>query len=148
MIGKISTLLFLLQLSLFSGVFEIKEFESDIFSRDGNKLRQVALSMWMEGENLDKYGYQITDALNIIISSFYLEDLFTSKGKEQFKASLKKYTKKKYGITINTLYLNKFKRANTALDADEIVEALREAGCCKKGGSSVKKVFDTIDTEE
>ena len=148
MIGKISTALLLLQLSLFSGVFEIKAFESDIFSRDGNKLRQVALSMWMEGDNLDKYGYQITDALNIIISSFYLEDLFTSKGKEQFKASLKKYTKKKYGITIKTLYLNKFKRANTALDTDEIVAALREAGCCKKGSNSVKKAFDTIEAQE
>ena len=144
MIEKIFTILLALQLSLFSGVFEIKEFESDIFSRDGNKLRQVTLSLWMEGDNLDRYGYQITDALNIIISSFYLEDLFTSKGKEQFKKSLTQYVHKKYAIKINALYLNKFKRSNPDIDVSELVAALKEAGIFRQG-NSIKGVFENIE---
>ena len=129
---------------LHAQTFEIKDFESDIFSKEGNKLRGVTLSIWLEGEGLDRYGYQIKDALNIVLSSFYLEDLLTSKGKEGFKKSFKQYLKKKYSITLDNLYFNELKRSSRSLDIDALILALKEAGFIQKG-KSVKKVFDSLE---
>ncbi len=144
MIQYILSLLVLLQLTVAADTFEIRDFESDIFSKEGNKLRQVTLSVWLEGKDLDRYGFQIKDALNIIISSFYLEDLLTSKGKEQFKDSFTQYLKKKYQIPLDNIYINTLKRSKNSLEVDELIEALKAAGYIPKK-KTIKKVFDAIE---
>ena len=124
-------------------VYEVKHFESDIFSRDGNKLKKVSLSLRIEGRDLKENDYKITDALNIIISSFYLEDLFTSKGKELFKSSLSKYLEKRYSVEADTIYFKKFRLIAAPFEIDDLIRALKDEGCCHKQ-KSAKKVFDTI----
>jgi len=140
----ILSLLVLWQLALSADTFEIRDFESDIFSKEGNKLRQVTLSVWLEGKDLDRYGFQIKDSLNIIISSFYLEDLLTSKGKEQFKDSFTAYLKKKYQIPLDNIYINTMKRSQNSLEVDELIEALKAAGFIQKK-KTIKKVFDSLE---
>ena len=144
MIKAILSLLLLTQIVLHAQIYEIKEFESDVFSKEGNKLRQISLSLWLQGENLDHYGVQIKDSLNIIVSSFYLEDLLTSQGKEKFKTSFKNYLAKKYDIEIEQLYFNTLKRSHNNLEIDELITALKEAGYIHKN-SSIKKVFESIE---
>jgi uncharacterized protein (DUF2252 family) len=129
--------------SLTAEVYHVDDFESDIFSREGNKLKKISLSLRIEGRDLKENDYKITDALNIIISSFYLEDLFTSKGKEQFKQSLSKYLEKKYSVEADIIYFKKFTLSQTAIDIDALISALKEAGYTKKE-KSFKKVFETI----
>ncbi len=124
-------------------VYEISNFQSDIFSKDGNKLKKVTLSLRMEGRDLNENSYKVRDALNIIISSFYLEDLFTSKGKEGFKQALRQYLSTKYKIQADQIYLNKFKITPTPLEISELIDALKAEGCCVKSNNA-KKVFDTI----
>ncbi len=136
-------LLLLLTTSLLGEVYSVNNFESDIFSRNGNKLKKVAMSLRIEGRDLKENDYKITDALNIIISSFYMEDLFTSQGKERFKTSLSKYLEKKYSVEADTIYLQKFKLSQASTDVDELIAALKAEGCCHKE-NSVKKAFAPI----
>ncbi len=129
---------------LLAEVYKVSQFESDIFSRDGNRLKKVSLSLRLEGRYLQENDYKITDALNIIISSFYLEDLFTSKGKEQFKTALMHYLEKKYSVEVESIYLEKFKLINAPFDTDSLIRALKDAGCCQKT-RTIKKVFSAIE---
>ncbi len=124
-------------------VYEVSNFQSDIFSRNGNKLKKVTLSLRIEGRDLKENDYKITDALNIIISSFYLEDLFTSKGKERFKSSLSHYLEKKYSVEADAIYLKKFKITPNSLEVSDLIDALKAEGCCHKANIA-KKVFDSI----
>jgi uncharacterized protein (DUF2252 family) len=140
---KVVFLSLLLWTSLIAEVYNVEDFESDIFSRNGNRLKKVSLSLRIEGRDLKENDYKITDALNIIISSFYLEDLFTSKGKEQFKKSLSKYLEKKYSVEADAIYLKKFSLIQTPIEIETLISALKEAGYTKKE-KSFKKVFDTI----
>ncbi len=80
---------------LFADTIHIDKLQSDLFSKDGNKLKKIEISLQLEGRSLRTNRHKILDALNIILSSFYIEDLFTSKGKERFKEQLKKYIEKK-----------------------------------------------------
>jgi len=144
MIKKFLLVLLLIQLSLLAEVYKVTNFESDIFSRDGNRLKKVTLSLRIEGRDLQENDYKITDALNIIVSSFYLEDLFTSKGKEQFKSALTKYLEKKYGVEADSIYLKKFKLSENSLDIDELVRALKAENICGKKNTA-KKAFETIE---
>ena len=144
MISKMLFILLLINTFVQAEVYEVSNFQSDIFSKKGNSLKKVTLSLRIEGRDLQENDYKITDALNIIISSFYLEDLFTSKGKEQFKNSLSHYLEKKYNVEADVIYLKKFKITPTSLEIIDIIEALKAEGCCHKS-NVVKKVFDTME---
>ncbi|HIP46395.1 MAG TPA: flagellar basal body-associated FliL family protein [Campylobacterales bacterium] len=144
MIRKILFISLFIYASAFAEVYEVLNFQSDIFSKKGNNLKKVTLSLRIEGRDLQENDYKITDALNIIISSFYLEDLFTSKGKEKFKNSLSQYLEKKYSVEADTIYLKKFKITPSSLEVEDFIEALKAEGCCHKQ-NLVKKVFDTIE---
>lgn len=144
MIGKMFFGLLFISTFAQAEVYEVSNFQSDIFSKKGNILKKVTLSLRIEGRDLQENDYKITDALNIIISSFYLEDLFTSKGKEQFKNSLSQYLEKKYSVEADAIYLKKFKITPSSLEVADFIEALKAEGCCQKP-NVVKKVFDTIE---
>jgi hypothetical protein len=104
-------LLFLLIFSsslLFGELYKISDFETDIFSKDGNRLKKIELSIMFEGDGIRQYDYKLLDALNVVISSFYIEDLFTSKGKERFKDLLQQYVLKKYMIDVDFIYILRF----------------------------------------
>ncbi len=143
MIKKILFICLFIQTFALAEVYEVSHFQSDIFSRDGNKLKKITLSLRIEGRDLKENDYKITDALNIIISSFYLEDLFTSQGKERFKTSLSRYLEKKYSVEADAIYIQKFKIIPHTLEVSDLIEALKAEGCCHKS-TAAKKVFDTI----
>ena len=109
---------------LFGELYKVPDFEADIFSKEGNKLKKIELSIMFDGENVRAADYKLLDALNVVISSFYLEDLFTSKGKERFKKLLRQYILKKYMIDIDFIYILKLD-IKERINIDELLERLQ-----------------------
>lgn len=109
--------------------YELKNFQSDIYTKE-NKLKKIELSMDIVLRDEDINKNALLDALNIIIGSFYAEDLMTSMGKEKFKKTFKKYTYKKYGIDIDEIYILELKFKNE-VNLDELIELLKSGSFCK-----------------
>lgn len=135
-------LFLLLSINTYADTVEIKNFESDLFSKDGKSLKKIEYSLLFDGRYLKENRYKIIDALHIVVSSFYIQDLFTSKGKERFKTVLKKYVNKKYSLEIDNIFIQKFKIKNS-INVDEFIKALRAEGCCS---SKKKSDFENIET--
>jgi hypothetical protein len=110
---------------LFGELYKVENFETDIFSKKGNRLEKIDMTLMFDGENLSSNDYKLLDALNIIVSSFYIEDLFTSKGKERFKALLKKFLMKKYMLDIDFIYIIKLER-KPQIDSKSLLEELKK----------------------
>lgn len=112
--------------------FVVDDFEASLYSKvskDGTK--NIETSIIFEGRDVEENDFKITDALNVVIGSFYAEDLLTSKGKEAFKATLTKYVAEKYSIDIDNIYIQKLKIVDNTT-AQKIIEALKKEGCCKQ----------------
>ncbi len=135
----------LLALTLMADSVDLIEFENDLFSKYSKNLKKVAISLHLEGQNLQINSYSIQDSLNIVLSSFYLEDLLTSKGKEEFKEALKKYLKNRHKIRVDSVYILKLTQVDLIPDIDKLIEALKKNGCCSMKGSSIKKKFEDIE---
>jgi hypothetical protein len=131
----------LLSLNLSADSVDLIEFESDVFSKNSKILKKISISLHLDGEDLEINSYKIQDALNIIISSFYLEDLLTSKGKERFKSSFSSYLLKKYRVKVSSVFILKLVQISDIPDVDKLIEALKLNGCCKKN-SNIKKLFN------
>jgi hypothetical protein len=144
-------LFILLATFLSADVVEINDFESDLFSKDRNHLKKVEFSLLFDGRNLQENRHKIVDGLNIIISSFYIEDLFTSKGKERFKVVLTKYLSKKYAIDIDDIFIQKFKMVDNVsnVSVDAFIDALRDEGFCRErsNSKSISKSFEDINLQ-
>jgi len=131
----------LLSLNLSADSVDLIEFESDVFSKNSKILKKISVSLHLGGKDLEINSYKIQDTLNIIISSFYLEDLLTSKGKEEFKSSFSSYLLKKYKVKVSSVFILKLVQISDIPDVDKLIEALKLNICCKKN-SSIKKLFD------
>lgn len=118
-------LVFIFFLAIFCNAksIEIQDFESDLYSKNGG-LKKVQLSVKIIGDNVDKELDYITDSLNMIISSYFYEDLFTESGKEKFKQTLIKYLGKKYSVNIDQVLFIKLKSKDSA---EAIKEILKDA---------------------
>ena len=126
---KIVFSLLFVGIGLFAQMLNIDDFSSVIFSRATNKPVTVSLNLMVEGRYVEDESYKIIDALNIVIGSFYWEDLITSQGKVNLKKALKAYTTKKYSIDIDNIYIQKIKsQPNT----QEIIDAFKQEGMCVK----------------
>ncbi len=126
---KIVFSLLFVGIGLFAQMLNIDDFSSVVFSRATNKPVTVNLNLMIEGRYVEDESYKIIDALNIVIGSFYWEDLITSQGKVNLKKALKAYTTKKYSIDIDNIYIQKIKsQPNT----QEIIDALKREGMCVK----------------
>lgn len=132
---KIIVLLFLLLFNISlvyaSDSFVVDDFEASLYSKvskDGTK--NIETSIIFEGRDVEENDFKITDALNVVIGSFYAEDLLTSKGKEALKTTLIKYVADKYSIDIDNIYIQKLKIVDNTT-AEKIIEALKKEGCCK-----------------
>ena len=134
----------LLVSKIFADSVDMIDFESDLFSKRDQNLKKVVISLHLEGENLEQNSYSLQDSLNILISSYYLEDLLTSKGKEKFKKDFKNYLFNRYKVKISKVYIIKLAKLTAINDIDELIERLKSEGCCKKQ-KSIKKVFDNIE---
>ena len=126
---KIVFSLLFVGIGLFAQMLNIDDFSSVVFSRATNKPVTVNLNLMIEGRYVEDESYKIIDALNIVIGSFYWEDLITSQGKVNLKKALKAYTTKKYSIDIDNIYIQKIKsQPNT----QELIDALKREGMCVK----------------
>ena len=126
---KIVFSLLFVGVGLFAQMLNIDDFSSVIFSRATSKPVTVSLNLMVEGRYVEDESYKIIDALNIVVGSFYWEDLITSQGKVNLKKALKAYTTKKYSIDIDNIYIQKIKsQPNT----QEIIDALKQEGMCVK----------------
>ena len=67
---------------------------------------------------------KVIDALNIVIGSYYAEDLVTSRGKELLKSTLIAYAKKMHNLTIDTIYIKDL-IVKTNPSVKEIVDEFR-----------------------
>ncbi len=132
--------------SLFSDVVEIKNFESDLFSKYKEGLQKIEFSLLMDGKDLKENRYKIVDALNIITSSFYIEELFTSKGKEKFKKVVIQYVTKKYSVDIDNIFIQKF-RLKKSVGVEEFIKALKDEGYSKEIKSTPKQKFEEIEMD-
>ncbi|MFK5881929.1 MAG: flagellar basal body-associated FliL family protein [Sulfurospirillum sp.] len=126
---KIVFVLFLLTASLMAQMLSIDNFSAEVFSRATKKPVTINLKMMIEGRYVEEESYKIIDALNIVVGSFYLEDLITSQGKQKLKEAIKSYTTSKYSIDIDNIYILKLQsQPNT----QEIIDALKKEGMCVK----------------
>ncbi len=123
---KIVVLLFALAL-LSADMLNIDDFSVEVFSKVTNKPVSINMDLIFEGRYVEDESYKVVDALNVVVGSFYWEDLITSAGKEKFKETLKAYTSKKYSIDIDDIYIQKI---YSEPDIKKIVKALKKEGMC------------------
>ncbi len=123
-------ILLLLPLFLSAEMLNINNFSTDIFSKIDKTPKKITLSLMIQGRYVKDENYKILDALNVVIGSFYIENLLTSKGKENFKKLLINYTAQKYSIDIDNVYIEKLIIDQNS-SANDIISALKQGGCCK-----------------
>ena len=126
---KVFLILFF-SLSLFADSFEVRDFKANIYSKK-SELVKIQLTAVFEGRDLKINQDRILDALNIVIGSFFFEDLMTSKGKEEFKNLLIKYLDKKYGVEIDEILIIKLMQADN-ITIKNLIKEMKKEGCCKK----------------
>ncbi len=119
---KYILIFFLIVLSLWAEAIPIVNFQTNLFSRNSQNLKKISMDLVIE-TNESVATYKIKDGLNIVISSFFIEDLFTSQVKEEFKELLKSYVKQKEGIDIKKIYIEKMEIENQ-VDLDELVKKI------------------------
>lgn len=124
--------LFVLMLVISSFGLEIDDFQSDLYSKEGrNIIKKISLSLIIEGRYADENENAIVDSLNVIIGSYFVEDILTSNGKEMFKKNLISFLAKKYSVDIDQIYIKKLYIVDD-VKVNEIIEALRQNGCCQR----------------
>jgi len=117
----------LLHVTLFAETLTLDHFHANVFSKADKRPVDVTLGIIFEGDNVKKLEYKVVDALNIVIGSYYAEDLVTSRGKELFKATLIAYTQKTHSLTIDNIYIKEL-IVKTNPTTQEIVDALKKEG--------------------
>jgi len=117
----------LLHVSLFAETLAIEHFKANVFARSDKKPVEVTLGLIFEGNDIKKNEYKAIDALNIVIGSYYAEDLVTSRGKELLKATLIAYAKKTHNLTIDSVFIKEL-TVKTNPTTQEIVEAIKKEG--------------------
>lgn len=115
--------------TLFAQMFHVEDFSSEVFSKLHKKPVPISISLVFDGRYVEDESYKIVDSLNIVIGSFYFEDLITSQGKENLKKAIIAYCSKKYGVDIDNIYIQKM---NSQPSVKEIIEALKKEGMCVK----------------
>ena len=117
----------LLHVSLFAETLVVENFKTNVFAKSDKKPVEAMLGLIFEGKEVKLYEYKVIDALNIVIGSYYAEDLVTSRGKELLKSTLIAYAKKTYGLVIDSVYI-KTLTVKTNPTTQEIVEAIKKEG--------------------
>ena len=108
--------------SLFGADFEIKNLEVDLYSKTSSEMKKISMDLHIFTSEVAKSS-AIKDAINVIVSSFYAQDLMSSKGKEAFKEAIKKYSASKYKIKIDDVYILSLKEIDN-IDIARLVKQL------------------------
>lgn len=108
--------------TLFGADFEIKNLEVDLYSKTSSEMKKISMDLHIFTNEVAKSS-AIKDAINVIVSSFYAQDLMSSKGKEAFKEAIKKYSASKYKIKIDDVYILSLKEIDN-IDIARLVKQL------------------------
>lgn len=118
----------------FSEGINIENFETNLYSKAGkNTIRKVSLTAEVIGRDLMENKGKILDSINVIISSYFVEDIMTSKGKENFKNMVLDYARKRYNVDVEAIYIIELKTMSEP-SMDEIIAAIRSTDICKTVG--------------
>ena len=112
---------------LWAETISIDHFRANVFSKAEKKPVDVNLSIVVEGADVKKNEHKVIDTLNIVIGSYYSEDLVTSRGKELLKATMVAYAKKTHNLVIDSVFIKELV-VKTTPSTQEIVEALKKEG--------------------
>lgn len=112
----------------YSDVLDIENFEADLYSKDSqNSIKKITVSLRVSGRDINDNEAYVFDGLNVVIGSFYVEDLLTSMGKEKFKETFAKYTAKKHSVDIDEVLIISLKIVREP-KLEEILQIIREQG--------------------
>ncbi|MBE3605451.1 hypothetical protein CCAL13119_00560 [Campylobacter sp. RM13119] len=115
----------------FCDVLRVSDFQTDIYSKSGvNITKKINLNLEVVGRDMNDNESYVLDALNIIIGSFYVEDILTSMGKEKFKETFIKYAAKKHTLDIDDVLILNIKVINN-LELNEIINAIKSQNLCQ-----------------
>ena len=128
----------------FAETLNIDNFETDLYSRDAkSSIKKVSVSLRLEGRDVADNEAYVLDALNVVIGSFYVEDLLTSLGKEKFKDTLVKYTAKKHSVDIDEVLIISLKTVREP-NIEELLEALKNVKTMSSKRSQKEQVEDIL----
>ena len=112
----------------FADVLKVSDFQTDIYSKAGQNLtKKISMNLEVVGRDVEENEAYVLDALNVVVGSFYVEDILTSMGKEKFKELFMKYAAKKHSLDIDDV-LN-IKVINN-LELSEIIKAIKSQNLC------------------
>ena len=136
--------------ALFGADFEIKNLEVDLYSKTSAEMKKISMDLHIFTNEVAKSS-AIKDAINVIVSSFYAQDLMSSKGKEAFKEAIKKYSASKYKIKIDDVYILSLKEIDN-IDIARLVKQLdkyykNNANKENKSNSRIPSSQDEIKTD-
>ena len=134
--------------ALFGADFEIKNLEVDLYSKTSSEMKKVSMDLHIFTNEVAKSS-AIKDAINVIVSSFYAQDLMSSKGKEAFKEAIKKYSASKYKIKIDDVYILSLKEIDN-IDIARLVKQLDKYyknSANKESNSRIPSSQDEIKTD-
>ncbi len=130
MVMKKIILILAFAIYVFAQTIHLNNFTTDLFSKINKEPEEITLSLVINGRYVQDEKYKVIDALNIVIGSFYAEELLTSQGKESFKKLLIEYAAKKHSVDIDNIYILKLK-INQNLSTNNIINILKKSGCCQ-----------------
>lgn len=134
--------------ALFGADFEIKNLEVDLYSKTSSEMKKISMDLHIFTNEVAKSS-AIKDAINVIVSSFYAQDLMSSKGKEAFKEAIKKYSASKYKIKIDDVYILSLKEIDN-IDIKRLVKQLDKYyknNANKESNSRISSSQDEIKTD-
>ena len=134
--------------ALFGADFEIKNLEVDLYSKTSSEMKKISMDLHIFTNEVEKSS-AIKDAINVIVSSFYAQDLMSSKGKEAFKEAIKKYSASKYKIKIDDVYILSLKEIDN-IDIKRLVKQLDKYyknSANKESNSRIPSSQDEIKTD-
>jgi hypothetical protein len=127
-----------LHVNLLAETLVLDHFRANVFSKADKKPVEVDVGLIFEGDEVKHLEYKVIDALNVVIGSYYAEDLVTSRGKELLKSTLIAYTKKVHSLTIDSIYIKEL-IVKTNPTTKEIVEAIKKEGVFQQQNNAPKQ---------
>lgn len=131
-------LILVLHVHLCAETLVLDHFRANVFSKADKKPVEVNVGLIFEGDEVKHLEYKVIDALNIVIGSYYAEDLVTSRGKELLKSTLIAYAKKIHSLTIDSIYIKEL-TVKTNPTTQEIVEAIKKEGVFQQQNNAPKQ---------
>ena len=114
----------------FADVLKVSDFQTDIYSKAGQNLtKKISMNLEVVGRDVEENEAYVLDALNVVVGSFYVEDILTSMGKEKFKELFMKYAAKKHSLEIDDVLILNIKEINN-LELIDIIKAIKIKKLC------------------